>query len=411
MGVLISDLTHETARGVTTLSALITWEQVKRPNLRVYFRFPTYERDPILTVDPFVIAAAVPAMAAGESCIKSEYALDPVLVQGLPSAMAILKFWLRDISEVWTLPKLEMPIEQHTSALTRGTASFYSGGVDAVFTLLKNHASLPLGAAGRIDSALLVYGFDLGYRDKDEYPEYDAFFSQAEPFLHANGVEALRVETNLRTLDPRSGFWGRAFNGFALSAVAQVFGYRLSEVLIGTSGERLSETVQQPWGSHPILHNYLDSSLVQLRSPFVEYSRLLRVRAIGQNSDSLRQLRVCQASRIDTINCGECEKCVRTRLALLLANADPNAGFGGPQLTPSLLEKIHISNVSSAADHEELRDEFLAANLLDYAHAEQHLLSRWKHYEDWRLERGVKGNIKKQIRSIKNRFATFMHEK
>ena len=119
--MIISNLALETTAGITTLSAEITWEQVQRPKQKIYFRFPSGKQAPIVLVDPFVIAAAVPAMAAGESIIRSEFGLDPVLVQGLPSAMAILKFWLRDISDSWTLPRLDMPIGQNTPALERGS--------------------------------------------------------------------------------------------------------------------------------------------------------------------------------------------------------------------------------------------------------------------------------------------------
>ncbi|WP_374511313.1 hypothetical protein [Niveibacterium sp.] len=389
------------------LSALVEWESVDRPPQRIEFRVPTNGLPMRLHAAPFVLAAAVPAMAAGETRIASTLPLDPVLIEGIPSALAIIKHWCRDMSAAWSLPMLECEVEVVAcrAAPRRATASFFSGGVDATFTLLRNHSLLPAGTAGRIDCVLTVFGLDLGYRsDRDDRAAYDQFVASAAPWLDSQGVRLVPVETNLRQLDPRPGFWGRAFNGFALSAIAQLFPDALEQVHIGTSGERLGESVQFPWGSHPVLHPYLSSSVVQGRSPYVEFSRLRRLAWIAKDAGARAQLRVCFASRSGALNCGVCEKCVRTRLGLLLCDADPQSGFDGPPLSAELIGAVSITSNLGQAEHEELRDALRIHGNLELAAAEDDLIRRWLRYEHWRQNRGFKGWLRRKREALQRRF-------
>lgn len=380
-----------------TLSARVNWENSQHAPQRIYFRAPSSSLSMVKHINPFIIAAAVPAMAAGETRIATDYPVDPILIEGLPSALAIIQYWCRDIAAGWTLPDIAAPIQALNAAQGRQTASFYSGGVDATFTMLRNHDLIPYGNAGRIQYAFIVYGLDLGFTvDLDERQAIETFLSNAAPDLKARDVIPVYIESNLRQLDPRKGFWGRAFNGFALSALAQLFPESIDQVLIGTTGERLSDSVQLPWGSHPILHGYLNSSAVHSRSPHVEYSRLQRLKLITCDSKARKNLRVCFKSNAKELNCGVCEKCVRTRLGLLLTNSDPNQGFGGPPLSPELIATYDISSPTGMMEHEELFEGLKLQGHWQLATAEEALLKRYRRFEDWRLDRGWKGWIKRR---------------
>lgn len=392
----ISELSLTCDTDWQTLSALITWETVDRPAQRIHFRVPAGTVSLRRHVNPFLLAAVVPAMAAGESRIATKFPVDGALREGLASAMAILRLWCSDIAQGWSMPQLEAPSETLTVPANRATASFYSGGVDATFNILHNAALIAPGDRGRIAYAFLVYGLDLGFKESaNDLPAFDEFVRSSSPALIAKGIRPVPIHTNLRHLDARSGFWGRAFNGFALSAIAQIAPDDIEQVMIGTSGERLSTNVQLPWGSHPVLHSYLCSSAVQSRSPYVEYSRLERVRAIASDEGARKSLRVCFSSKSGELNCGRCEKCVRTRVALMLSGSDPGLGFGGPELTPALLDSVAITSWVGHAEHQELRDGLLAAGLNDYVAVEERLLKRWEDYDKWVQKRGFKGWLRR----------------
>lgn len=389
-----------------TLSALVTWEQVPRAPQRIYFRTPSSSLSIAKQINPFIIAAAVPAMAAGETRIATDFPIDPVLAEGLPSALAIIAYWCRDIGEGWTLPLIEAPIQALSAIQGRETASFYSGGVDATFTMLRNRDLIPITSTGRIRYAFIVYGLDLGFTaDLDEHKVIEVFLANAVPDLKARDVIPVYIESNLRQLDPRTGFWGREFNGFALSALAQLFPDSIEQVLIGTTGERLSDSVQYPWGSHPVLHNYMNTSAVQLRSPYVEYSRQQRLERIARDTQARKSLRVCFKSKAHELNCGTCDKCVRTRLGLLLCNADPNQGFGGPPLSAELISTCNCSSPPAMLEHQELYEALQSNDHLVLANAVGGILKRYKHFEDWRLDRGWRGWIKRRGKTLLMRWS------
>jgi len=402
----ISEYELNQADGWQCMSALVEWESVDRAPQRIEFRVPSHSLPMRLHAGPFVLAAAVPAMAAGETRITSSLPLDPVLVEGIPSALAIIKHWCRDISSSWTLPALECAVEACVAGQGRATASFFSGGVDATFTLLHNHSLFPMGTPGRIEYALIVFGLDLGYlATRDDRPAFEQFAVSAQPWLASRGVRGIQVETNLRQLDPRSGFWGVAFNGFALSAISLLFPDAVEQVYIGTSGERLIDMVQNPWGSHPVIHPYLSSMAVQGRSPYVEYSRLQRIAILAEDADALCHLRVCFSSRHGVMNCGVCEKCIRTRIGLLLCDADSQLGFDGPPLSPDLIKAVSLTSSAAKPEHEELRDALRAHGNHDLADAEDDLVRRWKRYEKWRQKRGFKGWLRRKRDALQQRLA------
>lgn len=393
----ITDLRLDTDADWQTLGATVHWEACGRPPQEIHFRVPAGEFRLSRHINPFLLSAAVPAMAAGEPRIHCEDPIDPVIAEGLPSTLAILAHWCRDISGAWCLPQIEGPIGSLPGGLDRATATLYSGGVDASFTLLRNHQMVPIGDAGRIRHALLVYGLDMGFREGvDEQDTFEEFVGEARAFLARRGVTAIPVWTNLRSLDSRTGFWGRVYVGTALSAIVQLFPEHTHQVMIGTSAEPLGDSVQLPWGTHPMLHSYLGSSAVQSRSPYVEWTRLERIRLLAEDAEMLASLRVCFSSRTGRLNCGRCEKCVRTRLALLAVGADPSPAFSEPPLTPALVDGIRIGSRPGQLIHEEIRAALDAAGHGDFVAAEDRLLARWRSFDRWRSGAGFKGWLKRQ---------------
>lgn len=398
--VRIENLQLETGGDEQTLRARLVWEHAALPNQELYFRCrfgsPLIQR----SVEPILLAAAVPAMLAGEKRVHVEQNLDPVLASGIPSALAILKNWMPEFFGDCRIPEIDATLSSKAVADSRGTASFFSGGVDALYTLLRNQQMVPSDDPSAIKFAIMVYGFDLGYSGRDETILFKRISEQAEDYLQERGVRLLCVETNLREMDGPSGFWGRAFHGFALAAVAHLFDGFLEQVLIGTNGEPLSDSVQMPWGGHPAVFSYLCSKKLQLRSPYVEVNRINRVRAISNDEKARTVLRVCFRHGTRNANCGRCEKCIRTRLALLVVGGDPNSGFDGAALHAEQIAKIDISSDVGQIEHEELVSALRDKNFDDILRAEMALLRRWDRFKRWRDGRGVKGAVKRAVRRI-----------
>jgi hypothetical protein len=106
----------------------------------------------------------------------------------------------------------------------------------------------------------------------------------------------------------------------------------------------------------------------------------------------LRNLRVCNKTdvyRPGQLNCGTCEKCVRTMLALVAAGAFANAPvFVQRELTPALIEGLYWAR-DAKSWYEELIAPLAAVGRADLSRAVQRRLSRA------RGETGLTGRIKK----------------
>jgi hypothetical protein len=71
-----------------------------------------------------------------------------------------------------------------------------------------------------------------------------------------------------------------------------------------------------PVSSHPLLDHLWGTEGLIFKHDGCEASRFERVARISQSEIALRSLRVCLQNPEDSLNCGQCEKCLRTMLAL-----------------------------------------------------------------------------------------------
>jgi hypothetical protein len=73
------------------------------------------------------------------------------------------------------------------------------------------------------------------------------------------------------------------------------------------------------FGSHPELDPLWSSSAVRIIHYGGDRTRRQKTAAIASYAPAQKYLRVCWEHRTPELNCGECEKCVRTQLEFLTA--------------------------------------------------------------------------------------------
>jgi hypothetical protein len=88
----------------------------------------------------------------------------------------------------------------------------------------------------------------------------------------------------------------------------------LSRVFVASSDSRKN------WGSTPELDPHWSSGAVEVVTDGTELFRLEKVLAIADWPLVHRHLKVCYAGRGKELNCGRCEKCVRTQLQFAIAD-------------------------------------------------------------------------------------------
>ncbi|WP_295883221.1 hypothetical protein [uncultured Thiohalocapsa sp.] len=197
--------------------------------------------------------------------------------------------------EVQAPPHADVGTEAHTGL-------FFSGGVDAFHSL---SACRP-----RIDKLIFIEGADTTLSDTTRREQDRRLLQSAAA---AAGLDLVIIATNLREhpLFRRIGWWEA--HGGALAATAHALSMSLGAAIISGS------VSMQPHGSHPDLIPTYSSRRLRLDVYAGGVPRWEKLRTILADPIALQHLRVCWVHQTDgdnAMNCGVCEKCLRTLLQL-----------------------------------------------------------------------------------------------
>jgi hypothetical protein len=188
---------------------------------------------------------------------------------------------------------------------------FFTGGVDSFYSL-----------ARRIDEVrylINVEGFDIQLSDAARLGKNRALIDGIADEL---GLEVIRVRTNLREHAAFTRLNWEITHVAALAAVGHLLTPVLSTIYVASSD------VPPPWGSHPDLDVLWSSSLLSIENDGASAARLDKVEAIRDWPLVHRALKVCWENRSEDLNCGCCEKCVRTQAQFFAAGLiDPLPAF------------------------------------------------------------------------------------
>ena len=149
----------------------------------------------------------------------------------------------------------------------------------------------------------------------------------------------------------------------------------------------------------------LSSERVSLLSPCIEISRMERLRMIAQKREALAGLRVCFNSTSGCYNCGECEKCLRTALALMVIGVDPAPLFSGKQPTPAALRRENIDNACVAAMYAEIRNAMHDPEWWVWRRQISSMLDHWVRHERWMAGKTLGGRLRALRQTLANRGA------
>jgi hypothetical protein len=319
-----------------TIFATINWEDRDFPDQELVFEISDSEPDWPQGVDgpstDAFLAACFPLAAVhGETRVRIEGQPCPMLVEGLYTAHAWWTSWGGMPSPVPLIETLGAATRRIPTAPRRAVA-FLSGGVDGLHMLMRNRRLYNRDDPAYVHEALFIHGFDIGKRARDpENGRYRMMLRRLEPVVADLGLRLIQCRTNLRHLPSKPDFWERRHNGAGLAAVGHSAVFGSAFLFIGASWPT---THQVPWGSHPAIDNLFSSQRITVIHDGSRFSRLQKVRDLARWPTGLAALRVCPASAGPRANCGECEKCLRTRLELLAAGIGETEAFG-PSVTPS----------------------------------------------------------------------------
>lgn len=275
-------------------------------DLRLWFKTPP---GALLSprIEPFVAASLMGAMASGEALeVDPGSPVCPRLLAGLDHIQGVLHSWNPRLS------RIEIKATPGPPPKVRdGVALFFSGGVDATYSLLAHQEE--------ITHLIFIHGFEITLAN-------EALFARAlarnQESADRYGKPLLPVKTNLRELGAAFNLSSYLYQGAILAGVALALGFPRTYVAASLAYADLC-----PWGTHPLLDPFWSTASAEIVHHGAAATRAEKIARIGAQKGALESLRVCLANR-EQYNCGTCEKCLRTMVALRLL------GLSSPAFPP-----------------------------------------------------------------------------
>jgi hypothetical protein len=248
----------------------------------------------------------------------------------------------------------------------KGAALFFSGGVDSFYSLLKRD--------DEITHLVYVHGFDTLLSSAAIRAHYAQSLRQA---ANEAGKQFFEIETNMRVvLDPIER-WGHQRATSAQVAIVQALAPQFATSYVA---ENYPYNGEMPLDSLPYVRAADGVSTV---FDGLDTMRIDKIAFLAQSPLAMKWLRVCWQNLGLAFNCGRCEKCLRTMIALDLAGALQSCRTFRE---PIDIERVRYTDWSNnarfwpelvlAAQRSGDRQDLVAA-MRDAAHASTTLTFRW----------------------------------
>jgi hypothetical protein len=317
--------------------AEVRWEEADRDTQEISVQGPDLCADP----NAFLILCFLPAWHAGERRIVIEDGgICPVLQANLAAASQTLMRWHR-LAEP---PRIEASAETRLPAEKVGL--FLSGGIDSLASLRSSLQRVPRSHPETVSAAILVGG-------STTESKFTRLRELHEIIAREAGVEPIALRTNAQSLhNDNMSFYINIYHGAFLAGLAHCLGGRLRKVKISATFDAAN---LEPWGSHPLLDPFYSSAHMAIDHHGLEMSRLAKTAIVADWPVGLDHVNVCVSPEAVGENCGRCEKCLRTMLALTaLGKLNATAAFPRRDLRAEDLTDLEIGNAYQASCYRDL---------------------------------------------------------
>lgn len=394
----IDNFNFEKTRYGQKAAATITWEDCDREPLDLFIEIETRFVDAIINnPHTFLVAAIMPALRFGERRVAIDAEIDPELRDNLNIALRLVHGWYDRYGPSHPLPQIEaktmaagkLPTSPHRAGF------FISGGIDSLATLRANRLNYPLEHPGSFKDAIIIRGLQPEVDDI-----LDDLLASLAPLAAEANVTLIPVTTNLRYIYDSWPFWADEFEAAVFSAVAHAFTPRLASMTIATS---FDVSYLHPHGSHPLLDPHFSSSDMQIRHDDVTLTRLDKTAMLADWGTTLQRLRVCNSPNPESgvLNCGKCEKCLRTMLALTAMGKLKDAQvFPIHHVTADMVRQHVRLNKTTFPFYPELVAPLRQGGRPDLAQAVERKIN---YYTAPRLKRSLTRTVKRPLRLFRDK--------
>jgi hypothetical protein len=386
------------------VTADVVWEDARRAPFSLFYegnaRFAADFSD---DANAFLCSVALSASRDGETRILLERPVSPRLADGVTAALSMVRRWYggpRSLPRIESAAGFKAPERAGENA-----ALCLTGGVDSLHTLWSNRNDFSASEPAAFRRAMYIV--HLSFPPGEAFPRArDVARRQLlalQRICEETGLELSAVRTNVRLIEPSMEFTQAEGLSSLLSAAAHFQSGGVSSISIASSS--YDESDFRPWGTHPDLDALFSSEIVEVIHRDAGMTRTDKVRRIAAWKPALENLSVCFEGPVgdSRLNCGRCEKCLRTMVALLAIGALERTGaFGGERVTPESIRRLELSYEPNEFPFlwEPLRRSMEEIGRRDLAEAIRRRLADARRYYRWRDEEDWKGRLRRFDRRI-----------
>lgn len=394
----ISRLRKEPAAGGARVSARVEWEDSTRPALDLFYATETECADDLApSPEAALTACFLPAFRRGERRVAIEGSVCPRLAESLRTTARILDAWAGTRRPVPAIEP-EKGFRAPRPRSPRRTAFFLTGGVDSTHLLWRNRRDYAAGQEDSFRDALAVFGI-YAPDQIDLRTPFSAYARTREVLREVAAASACRfvpVVTNVTALEPEVDFIARESLASALVSAAHLFSSRWSDVSLASGRD---VPILSPLGSHPLLDPRFSSAALEVRHVGIEWSRRERLEQLSAVDGAFTNLVVCMAGPPPPLlNCGKCEKCLRTMTALAgMGRLAETREFPRGDVAPEEIAALPISPHYAAYWSDILP---LLGRRPDLAAAVEARLEEARRSSGWLADAGWKGALRRFDRRL-----------
>ena len=244
------------------------------------------------------------------------------------------------------------------------SASLFSGGLDAVATLIAHEDENP--------DLIMVHGADIPY---EEEKGWNIALEQNQKVADTFNLSIRTIKSNFRTflnhqvlnmvsIHTHDNWWHGLQHGLGLLGLCAPLSviYNYSKIYIASSH---TERDHVSCASDPTIDNNVRFASCRVIHDQYEYNRLQKTHNVVRfslNSNIYPYLRVCYRNKVGE-NCCRCEKCIRTAAGIILSGESPEKyGFDKIDIFKNSKLKVMLQLNPSAVPLWEDMQNYLICN-------------------------------------------------
>ena len=327
-------------------------------------------KDVTARLDAWLLWLLPHAFEAGEDLFLD----GPVDAELLRTAHELMEVWA-----CWRPGKKPVRVTAEPADVTepRGARKglFFTAGVDFFFSLLHHDEMVrrhPEWSLRPIDDLIYVEGYDIPLNKR---PALDRKRTALQAVAEETGKTLITLATNFREtgLSLRKNTWGPMVHGPAVAASGLLLGRRWDTLLLSAA---VAYDEFDPWGSTCLTDPLCSTSATRVWHYGAAADRLRKIEFLALSDVAIDHLHVCWRDASEQ-NCGACEKCFRTLLALDMAGARDRARtFPAGEFSMAMLRDLWSDREPVKRMYRKMRDHALTLGRSDVVAVIDECLSR-----------------------------------